>query len=89
MAKLLIVDDESGLRQLLSIVFEREGYQVRIAENGRRALEILRQETADLVISDIRMPDMGGIALLREARQFLPDLAVVMMTAYDTIEDAR
>lgn len=89
MARLLIVDDESGLRQLLSIVFERDKHRVRMAENGKRALEMLKQEPVDLLISDIRMPDMGGIALLRAVRQILPDLAVVMMTAYATVEDAR
>jgi two-component system response regulator PilR (NtrC family) len=89
MSKLLIVDDEQGMRQLLSIVFGREGHSVRVAENGRRALEMLRQEAADLVISDVKMPDMGGIELLRAARELLPEVAVVMMTAFATVDTAR
>ena len=89
MAKLLIVDDEAGLRQLLAIVFEREGHQVIVAENGARALAALKANPVDLMLSDVRMPDVTGIELLREARQFLPHLAVVMMTAYATVEDAR
>jgi two-component system, NtrC family, response regulator PilR len=89
MSKLLIVDDEQGMRQLLSIVFGREGHSVRVAENGRRALDLLREEAADLVVSDVKMPDMGGIELLREARELLPEVAVVMMTAFATVDTAR
>ena len=89
MSKLLIVDDEQGMRQLLSIVFGREGHEVRLAENGRRALERLREEAADLIISDVKMPDMGGIELLRAAREMLPEVAVVMMTAFATVDTAR
>jgi two-component system response regulator PilR (NtrC family) len=89
MANLLIVDDEQGMRQLLSLVFGRAGHQVRAAEHGRRALELLRAEPADLIISDVKMPDMGGIELLRAARELLPDVSVVMMTAFATVETAR
>jgi two-component system, NtrC family, response regulator PilR len=89
MSKLLIVDDEQGMRQLLTIVFGREGHTVRAAENGRRAVELLREEAADLIISDVRMPDMGGIELLRAARELLPEVAVVMMTAFATVDTAR
>jgi two-component system response regulator PilR (NtrC family) len=89
MAKFLIVDDEQGIRQLLTLVFERAGHNVRTAENGRRAVELLRAEPADLIISDVKMPDMDGIELLRAARELLPDVAVVMMTAFATVETAR
>jgi two-component system response regulator PilR (NtrC family) len=89
MANILIVDDEQGMRQLLSLVFGRAGHQVRAAENGRRAVELLRESSADLIVSDVRMPDMGGIELLRAARELTPDVAVVMMTAFATVETAR
>ncbi|MFL6227979.1 MAG: sigma-54-dependent transcriptional regulator [Pyrinomonadaceae bacterium] len=89
MANLLVVDDEQGMRQLLSLVFGRAGHSVRAAENGRRALQLLREQSADLIVSDVRMPDMGGIELLREARELLPDVAVVMMTAFATVDTAR
>jgi two-component system, NtrC family, response regulator PilR len=90
MANLLIVDDEPGMRQLLSHVFGRgAGHAVRSAENGAKAVELLREEPADLIISDVRMPDMNGIELLRRVREFLPDAGVVMMTAFATVETAR
>src|SRR5918911_1460510 len=89
MANLLIVDDEPGMRQLLSHVFGRAGHAVRAAENGAKALELLRREPADLIVSDVKMPDMDGIELLRRLREFLPDAAVVLMTAFATVETAR
>src|SRR5918998_2317251 len=89
MAKILIVDDEQGMRQLLSLVFGRAGHSVRAAESGRRAVEMLRQEPADVIVSDVKMPDMSGIEMLRAVREFLPDAAVVMMTAFATVEAAR
>lgn len=89
MANLLIVDDEPGIRQVLTLVFERDGHKVRTAENGRLALGVLHQEPADLILSDVRMPDMDGIELLRAAREALPDIAVIMMTAFATVDTAR
>src|SRR5262245_52755346 len=89
MANLLIVDDELGMRQFLTHLFQREGHVVSVAENGRAALEQLRQQPPDLMISDIRMPDMGGIDLLRAARELLPHLEVIMMTAFANVDTAR
>src|ERR671921_2098129 len=89
MANLLIVDDEPGMRQLLSHVFGRAGHAVRSAENGAKALELLRAEPADLVVSDVKMPDMDGIELLRRLRETQPDAAVVLMTAFATVDTAR
>ena len=89
MADLLIVDDELGMRQFLTHLFQREGHSVRVAENGKTAMELLREKPADLVLSDIRMPDMGGIELLRAARDFNPDIEVIMMTAFANVDTAR
>ena len=69
MANLLIVDDELGMRQFLTHLFQREGHEVRVAESGREAMTLLRERAPDLIISDVRMPDMGGIELLRAARE--------------------
>ncbi|HSK71701.1 MAG TPA: sigma-54 dependent transcriptional regulator [Pyrinomonadaceae bacterium] len=89
MSNLLIVDDEQSYRQLLSLVFDGNGHTIRTATNGREAVEMLRQEPADLIISDVKMPDMDGISLLQAVREFLPDVAVVMMTAFASVETAR
>jgi two-component system response regulator PilR (NtrC family) len=82
MADLLIVDDELSMRQFLTHLLQREGHTVRVAENGRKAMELLRIQPADLILSDVKMPDMGGIELLRAARELHPNVEVIMMTAF-------
>lgn len=89
MSKLLIVDDEQSYRQLLNLVFEEAGYSIRTAMNGREAITLLEEEPADVIVTDVRMPDMDGIELLRMARAMLPDVGVVMMTAFATVDTAR
>jgi two-component system response regulator PilR (NtrC family) len=89
MANLLIVDDELGMRQFLTHLFQREGHTVRAAENGREAMELLRASPSDLIVSDVRMPDMNGIELLRAARELLPEVEVIMMTAFAGVDSAR
>jgi two-component system, NtrC family, response regulator PilR len=82
MANLLIVDDELSMRQFLTHLFQREGHTVRVAENGRKAMELLRIQPSDVVVSDVKMPDMGGIELLRAARELHPNVEVILMTAF-------
>jgi two-component system response regulator PilR (NtrC family) len=89
MANLLIVDDELGMRQFLTHLFQREGHTVRVAENGRQAMTLLHESPADVLLSDVRMPDMAGIDLLRAAREFRPEVEVIMMTAFANVETAR
>ena len=89
MPNILIVDDEQSYRQLLSLVFEGDGHSIRTASNGREALSLLQREPADVVISDVRMPDMDGIEMLSSVRETQPDLGVVLMTAFASVETAR
>ncbi len=89
MANLLIVDDELGMRQFLTHLFQREGHSIRSAENGREALELMRASPAELIVSDVRMPDMNGIELLRAARELFPTVEVVLMTAFANVDTAR
>lgn len=89
MAKILIVDDEQSYRQLLTHVFELDGHLVRTARNGREGLEALDAEPADVVISDVKMPDMTGIEMLRAIRETQPDLGLILMTAFSSVENAR
>ncbi len=89
MSNILIVDDEQSYRQLLSLVFESDGHTIRTASNGREALAVLQRETVDVVISDVRMPDMDGIEMLGAVRETQPDLGVILMTAFASVETAR
>jgi two-component system, NtrC family, response regulator PilR len=89
MANLLIVDDELSMRQFLTHLFQRDGHSIRVAENGRKAMAMLREQPADVVISDVKMPDMGGIELLRAARELCAETEVIMMTAFANEETAH
>ncbi len=84
----LIVDDEKILRESMASLLEDEGYEPIQAENGRVAHEILLERSVDVVLSDVRMPEMDGMSLLAHIKQLAPQTPVIMMTAYGTVEDA-
>jgi two-component system response regulator PilR (NtrC family) len=86
--RILVVDDERSMRELLAIVLRREGYDVLLAENGRTAVAALERESIDLLISDIKMPDMSGVDVLRAAKQIDPDILGIMITAFASTETA-
>ncbi len=86
--RILVVDDERSMRELLQIVLRREGHQVRLAENGRAAVAELEREPVDVLISDIKMPGMTGVDVLREAKRIDPDIVGIMVTAYATTDTA-
>jgi two-component system response regulator PilR (NtrC family) len=87
-AKVLVVDDERSMRELLTIVLRREGYSVTLAENGRAAIEQLERERFDLLISDIKMPDMSGVDVLRAAKRIDQDILGIMITAFASADTA-
>ena len=87
-AKVLVVDDEVSIVEVLKALLSREGYDVKTASDGEEALDELRGDKFDLMISDIRMQPMDGITLLRKARELQEHLAVIMITAYATVETA-
>lgn len=86
--RILVVDDERSMRELLAIVLKREGYEVHLAENGRMAIEHLQRGAIDLLISDIKMPDMSGVEVLRAAKKSDPDVLAIMITAFASTETA-
>ncbi len=87
-ARILVVDDEAAQRDILGGFLRKQGYEVREAASGPQALALLRAEAVDLVLTDVRMPDMSGLDLLREARALNPELPVLVLTAYGSIADA-
>jgi two-component system response regulator PilR (NtrC family) len=86
--RILVVDDERSMRELLAIVLKREGYHVVLAESGKSAVAALSREPFDLLISDIKMPDMSGVDVLRSAKQTDPDILGIMITAFASTETA-
>ena len=88
MQKILVVDDDGSNRVTIERILNREGYEVSHADSGRTAIEFLREERVDLVITDLKMPGMTGIDLLKAVGQMDPDIEVIVMTAFGTVETA-
>jgi two-component system response regulator PilR (NtrC family) len=86
--RILVVDDERSMREMLSILLEREGYETVEAKTGQEALQLFETSIFDLVISDIQMPGMNGIELLGRIKQLAPEVPVLMITAFATAEQA-
>jgi two-component system response regulator PilR (NtrC family) len=86
--RLLVVDDERSMRELLSIVLRRDGYDVLVAESGKAALDVLKRERVDILITDIRMPEMSGVDVLREAKLIDPSIICIVMTAFASTDTA-
>jgi nitrogen regulation protein NR(I) len=86
--QVLIVDDEPNLRKILSAQLSRDGYDVLTAEDGEQGLQILREHHIDLVVTDLKMPKVDGMALMREALREDPELPIVMITAHGTVDTA-
>jgi len=86
--RVLIVDDEQSMRDMLRIVLRREGYHVSVARDGKEAIEILRNHPVDLLLSDIRMPEVSGVDVLRVAKDLNRDIIAIMMTAFASTDTA-
>ena len=87
-ATLLVADDDPGVRESLERTLTREGYRVVLASDGRAALERLQAGGVDLILTDLKMPGLSGIELLRAAKAIAPDAEVILLTAFGTIEEA-
>ena len=86
-AKILVIDDESAIRESLELLLTLEGYQVRMAVDGEEGLRILDQDNFDLVLLDLALPGQSGLDLLPQIKNRQPDLPVIMITAYGTVEN--
>jgi two-component system response regulator PilR (NtrC family) len=88
MSRILVVDDEQSMRDFLSIMLKKEGYDVVAAENGSGALKAIQAEIFDLVITDVKMSGVDGIEVLRTIKEVSPETVVIMITAFATAETA-
>ncbi len=88
MDRILIVDDEPSMLEFLEIMLKKEGYAVSTAKSGEEAIARLGQEPFDLVVTDIQMPEVTGLDVLRRAKDVAPDAAVIMITAFASAETA-
>lgn len=87
-ATILIVEDEETQRSLLSGLLQKEGYTVEEAGNGANAIDLFRTKTIDLVLLDFKLPDMDGLAILKGIKEINPEVEIIMITAYGSIENA-
>jgi putative nucleotidyltransferase with HDIG domain len=88
-SRLLVVEDDTNVRDFCVRLLRMNGYQVAAAENGRVALERLKDSQYDLILTDLQMPEMGGIDLLHQIRQHYPEIDSIVFTAHATVETAR
>src|ERR1039458_5647711 len=86
--RILVVDDDASLRRVLQVQLEQEGYEVTVAASGHQTLSILQLRPFDLLITDLKMPGMSGLELLRHARLQYPQTIIIMLTAFGTVDTA-
>ncbi|SRR6266849_2224687 len=86
MAKILVIDDEPGIRDLLDTLLSRKGYDVVLAENGRKGLELFRREHPDVIVLDLKMPGMDGFTVLQQINSLDPRTPVIILTGAGTPE---
>ena len=89
MAKVLVIDDEEGIRNLLDTLLSRKGYDVVLAAGGRKGLELFRREHPDVVVLDLKMPEMDGMTVLTQIRDADQKLPVIILTGAGTPETER
>jgi two-component system, NtrC family, response regulator HydG len=88
LAKVLVVEDDPDIRRILEMFLVEKGYRVKVADAAARALEMLAEEPIDLILSDVRMPEMSGLDLLRHVKERDPEIQLVLMSAYSSVKDA-
>ncbi|MCK4469878.1 MAG: response regulator, partial [Desulfobacterales bacterium] len=88
MSRLLLIDDEEGIRNILSLSLRRDGYQVLTAEEGGKGIEMFRQNLPLIVLTDIKMPGMDGIEVLKRVKEIDPDTEVIVITGHGDMEVA-
>ena len=86
--RILVVDDDRAVRQVLELHLSRPGYDIALASSAEEALVALADRPVDIVFTDVNMPGMGGLELLRTLKESCPETRVVVMTGYGSVEDA-
>jgi two-component system response regulator AtoC len=87
-ARILVADDEPNLRRVLTAILRRDGHDVALATDGAEALEVMGAGDVDVVITDLRMPKVDGMDVLRHASKHSPHVPVIMITAYGSVGQA-
>ena len=88
MPSILVIDDKESMRQMLAKTLESEGYEVDVARDGEVGLDKAKEKRFDLVLTDLKLPNMDGLSVLSSFKDLDPEISVIVMTAYGTIETA-
>ena len=88
MSRILVADDEEGVREFIGETLQGAGHEVVLAEDGKRALDELTAAGFDVLVTDLKMPQMDGSMLLRRGKELQPDLEVILLTAHGAIDVA-
>ncbi len=86
--RILVIDDESIVRKSCSRTLSPEGYEVKVSQSGVEALKMLEEESFDLVLTDLKMPDIDGIEVLKKIKERWPQTEVIIITGYQTVDTA-
>ncbi len=86
--RVLVVDDEEGIRSFIAEILQDEGLTVTLAVDGRQARQLLDQQSFHLMLTDLKMPELDGMTLLRQAKELIPEMEVIVLTAYGTVDSA-
>jgi DNA-binding NtrC family response regulator len=89
MAKILVIDDEQGIRDLLDTLLSRKGFDVTLADSGQKALDAVRRERFDVLVLDLKMPGMDGLTVLQQIRSLYPTQQVIVLTGGGNPETER
>ncbi len=87
-SRILVVDDEESIREFLEIMLKKEGYEITLAEDGQKAKDLLTKKSFDMIVSDLQMPHVTGIELLKHVKESYPDIVFMLITAFGTTETA-
>ena len=88
MKSILIVDDEESMCEFLNIILKKEGYETQYTTLPKKAISMIQNNSFDLALVDVKMPQMGGLELLKRIKEISPETAVIMMTAYASTQTA-
>jgi DNA-binding NtrC family response regulator len=86
--RVLVIDDEDIVRTSCSRALAPEGYEVKLARNGVEGLKVISEEQCDVVLTDLKMPDMDGIEVLKKIKEGWPEIEVIIITGYQTVDTA-
>jgi DNA-binding NtrC family response regulator len=86
--KALLIDDDGATLELMKFQLDAEGFDVTVADNGQKGLEFIKEKDFDIILTDLNLPDIGGIEMVQRSKEMSPDTEIIMVTGYGSVEKA-